>query len=262
MTTTTAILDLGPPQTEKGAVHRHLWIAGYQDRRVPALVLTPEGAQGPRPVVALGHGAGGSKDEPQMLSIARWLVRREGWAVAIIDGPVHGERRTGNGQVGLEARQALVDRQTYDGMAVDWQRTIDACGELPDVGNEPAAYLGFSMGTVLGIPTVAGEPRFQCAVLAIGGIIGDRPSLLDEAARTIDRPVLMINQSEDEIFSRESTFRLYDALSGPKRVFFYPGGHTGVPREAMERVREFLRAQLAGESAADGAQRGLVAASF
>jgi dienelactone hydrolase len=252
-----AILELDPPQTAKGVTTQHLWIAGFEGRRVPALVLTPDGADGPRPVVLLGHGAGGSKDEPQMLQIARWLVRREAFAIAIIDGPVHGERRsTANGDVGLEARQALVSPKTYQGMAFDWQRTLDVCGELPNVGNERPAYLGFSMGTVLGIMTVAAESRFLCAVLAIGGIMGDGASPLSRAAATIDRPVLMINQSEDEIFSRESTFRLYDQLAGPKRVFFYPGGHTGVPREAMERAREFLHAHMAGESAETDAPRG------
>ena len=253
----SALVELEAPKTEKGVSAQHLWVAGYEGRRVPALVLTPEDTDGPRPVVLLGHGLTGSKDEPQMLQIARWLVRREAFAVAIIDGPVHGERRaTSAGDVGPEARQALVSPETYQGMAADWQRTLDACGELPNVGNERPAYLGFSMGTVLGIMTVASEPRLLCAVLAIGGILSDRPNQLDEAAAKIARPVLMINQSEDEIFSRESTFRLYDQLAGPKRVFFYPGGHTGVPREAMERVREFLHAHLAGDGAETDAPRG------
>jgi dienelactone hydrolase len=252
-----AILELGQPQTEKGVTTRHLWIAGCDGRQVPALVVTPEGASGPRPVIMLGHGAGGSKDEPQMQSIARWLVRRESFAVAIIDGPVHGERRADGGDaVGVQAREAMRSREVYEEMAVDWQRTVDACGELPDVSNDRAAYLGFSMGTVLGVPAVAAEERFRCAVFAIGGVLGSRPNVLEEAARTISRPVLMINQTEDEIFSRESAFHLYDALSGPKRVFFYPGGHTGVPREAMERVREFLHAHLAGEGIEEGAPRG------
>ncbi len=245
---TDAILELGPEQTEKGVSTRHLWISGYQERRVPALVLTPEDADGSRPVVMLGHGAGGRKDEPRMLSIARWLVRREGWALAIIDGPVHGERLLeGEERVGQQARQALLDPITYEGMAVDWQRTVDACGELPNVGTQRAAYLGFSMGSVLGVPVVAAEPRFRCAVFAIGGIMQEGSNLLSQAASQISRPALLINQSEDEIFSRESAFRLYDALAGPKRILFYPGGHTGVPREAMDRVREFLRAHLAGE---------------
>src|SRR3990170_7920663 len=255
---TNVILELGSPQVEKGVRMQHLWIDGVGGRRAPGLVLTPEDARGQRPAVMLGHGAGGSKDEEQMRRIARWLVHREGWAVAIIDGPVHGERRRADdgGQVGQVARQALVDRTVYEAMAVDWQRTVDACGELPDVGNQRIAYLGFSMGTVLGVPAVAAEPRFSCAVFAIGGIIQDGPNLLREAAERIDRPVLMINQSEDEIFSREAAFRLYDALSGPKRVFFYPGGHTGVPREAMERVREFLHAHLADEAVETDAPKG------
>ncbi len=254
---TSTILELDPPQTEKGVTTQHMWISGFEGRRVPALALTPQDAEGPRPVVLLGHGLGGSKDEPQMLQISRWLVRREAFAVAIIDGPVHGERRTtSDTNVGLEARQARAAPETYEGMAADWQRTLDACGELPNVGNERAAYLGFSMGTALGIMTVANEPRFLCAVLAIGGILGDRPNELDEAAAKIDRPVLMINQSEDEIFSRASTFRLYDSLAGPKRIFFYPGGHAGVPREAMERAREFLHAHLASDGAETDAPGG------
>jgi len=254
---TKTILDLGPEQTEKGVTTRHLWIAGHEGRRVPGLVLTPEGAEGPRPAIMLGHGAGGSKDELRMLQIARWLVRREGCAVAIIDGPVHGERAVaGASDVGLYARQALSDRATYEAMATDWRATVDACGELSNVGNQRVAYLGFSMGTVLGIPAVASEPRFRCAVFAIGGIFEQRQGFMSDAASRIALPVLMINQSEDEIFTRESTFRLYDALSGPKRVFFYPGLHSGVPREAMEQVREFLHAQLTGEDVESGTPRG------
>ena len=252
-----AILEQGQAQAEKGVRTQHLWIAGFEDRRVPALVLTPEDAHGPRPVVMLGHGASQSKDDRQTLPIARWLVRREGWAVALIDGPVHGERRSDDGgNVGQEGREALLHRETYEAMSVDWQRTVDACGELPDVGNQPAAYLGFSMGTILGVPAVAAEPRFSCAVFAIGGILGERPNLITEAAAQITRPVLMINQTEDEIFSREAAFHLYDALAGPKRIFFHPGGHTGVPREAMERIREFLHAHLTGEGDERGAPTG------
>ncbi len=255
---TNVILELGPIQTEKGVSTQHLWVAGFEGRRVPALVLTPEDASGQRPVVLLGHGVADSKDDPKMLSIARWLVRRERWAVVLIDGPVHGERRSGEGaDVSQEGRVALGKPETYEEMTDDWRRTLDACGELPDVGNQRAAYLGFSMGTLLGVPMVAAEPRFRCAVFAIGGTIGERqPNLLTRAAEQIERPVLLINQSEDASFSREAAFRLYDAMSGPKRIFFYPGGHSAVPREAMDRAREFLRGHLADEGGDSGAPPG------
>ena len=255
---TNVILELGPTQTEKGVSTQHLWVAGFKERRVPALVLTPEDASGQRPVVLLGHGVADSKDDPKMLAIARWLVRREHWAVVLIDGPVHGERRSGEGaDVSQEGRVALGKPETYEAMTDDWRRTLDACGELPDVGNQRAAYLGFSMGTLLGVPMVAAESRFRCAVFAIGGAISERqPDLLTQAAKQIKQPVLQINQSEDLLFSREAAFRLYDALSGPKRIFFHPGGHSAVPREAMERVREFLHGHLASEGGDSGAPRG------
>lgn len=256
--TASAILEAGQQQTEEGVTTQHLWIDGHEGRRVPALMFTPENAGGPRPVVMLGHGAGGRKDEPQMLAIARWLVLGEGWACAVIDGPVHGERRSdGRTDVGEEGLAALMDRETFPAMAADWQRTVDACGELPDVGNEAAAYLGFSMGAVLGIPTVAEEPRFRCAVFAIGGIQAERPNLLSRAAARIDRPVLLVNQSEDELFSREAVFRLFDPIAGPKSVTFYPGAHGEVPREAMEQMRAFLRAHLAGKGEQSDAPPGV-----
>jgi predicted esterase len=115
--------------------------------------------------------------------------------------------------------------------------------------------MGFSMGCVLGILTVAQEPRIRSAVFAIGGILAEERNFLNEAAESIDRPVLMINQSEDELFSRASTFRLYDALRGPKSVAFHPGLHSAVPREAMELTRGFLRAELT-EAAPVDAPRG------
>jgi dienelactone hydrolase len=228
---TSVIVEQGREATEKGVTTQRLIIAGHEGRRTPAIVLTPEGAEGPRPVVLLGHGAGGHKEEPQMLSIARWLARREQFAVAIIDGPVHGDRKV-DGADDREAYRALAHPETYEGMAVDWQRTLDACAEHPNIGDQRAAYMGFSMGCVLGIMTVAREPRITCAVLAIGGLLQDGASTLRDAAASIERPVLMIN------------------------LFFFPGKHSGVPREAMERVREFLHAQLTDESLAGDAPRG------
>ena len=82
-------------------------------------------------------------------------------------------------------------------------------------------------------------------MFAIGGILQAERDFLSEAAASIERPVLLMNQSDDELFSREAAFRLYDTVRGPKRIIFHPGLHAAVPREAMELVRDFLRLQLA-----------------
>ena len=144
---TKAILELGSTQTEQGVSTQHLWIEGFEGRRVPALVLTPEDASGQRPVVLLGHGVADSKDDSKMLAIARWLVRREHWAVALIDGPVHGERRSRAGaDVSEEGRVALGKRDTYEEMIADPAGALrvaaDLCGlpmrdgPLPALGDD------------------------------------------------------------------------------------------------------------------------------
>jgi len=284
----SAVLELSAPAVDRGIVTRRLKVAGHQDRTVPAILLTPEGATGPRPAILIGHGAGGDKEAEPFPAIGRLFVRRCGWASVNIDGPIHGERRPPGlddpVQHFAEVRKLLGRRETYEAMAADWRGVVDALGELEDVGNQRVAYIGFSMGTVLGVPAVAAEPRIECAVFCIGGVAraggaealvrnlgGDAGKLpvqeveaatparnnflLQSAARIGQRQVLMLNQSEDEAFSREGAFQLYDALTGPKRIFFYPGQHVQMPPESMNQAVLFFREHLAGEAAPD-APRG------
>jgi hypothetical protein len=42
----------------------------------------------------------------------------------------------------------------------EWQATLDALQELPEIGAEgPAGYFGLNMGTAIGVPLTAIEPR-------------------------------------------------------------------------------------------------------
>ena len=284
----SVILNLSAPAADRGIVTRRLKVAGHQGRAVPAILLTPQGATGRRPVVLIGHGAGGDKEAEPFPTIGRLFVRRCGWASVIIDGPIHGERRPPGLEDPVlhfaEVRKLLGRRQTYEAMAADWSGVVDALGEIEDVGSRQVGYIGFSMGTVLGVPAVAAEPRIRCAVFCIGGVArpggaealvrnlgGDvrrlpvheveaaTPArnnyLLEAAARIGQRQVLMLNQSEDEVFSREGAFQLYDALSGPRRIMFFPGLHVQMPPESMNQAVLFFREHLAGEAAPE-APRG------
>src|SRR4051812_50193135 len=79
------------PTVSHGVVERRFDVRG--DREVvPGILWTPEGATGPRPLVLIGHGGGGDKRMPYVLSLARRLVRHAGYAVAAIDGRGHGDR--------------------------------------------------------------------------------------------------------------------------------------------------------------------------
>src|SRR4051812_44530895 len=79
------------PMVSHGVVERRFDVPG--DREVvPGILWSPEGATGPRPLVLIGHGGGGDKRMPYVLSLARRLVRHAGYAVAAIDGTGHGDR--------------------------------------------------------------------------------------------------------------------------------------------------------------------------
>ena len=59
---------------------------------IPGVLLTPEDATGPRPLILMGHGGGQHKKAPGILAGAHRFVAEGGFAVAAIDAPDHGDR--------------------------------------------------------------------------------------------------------------------------------------------------------------------------
>ncbi len=198
------------------------------------------------PLVLLGHGASGDRHQQPIPHLARKLARDEGIFGLAIDGPVHGRRMQGAG--GRDAMRTEWSRPgNVDDMVADWRAALDAVQALPEVGSGPVGYWGLSMGTIYGAPLVADEPRITAAVLGLMGIAGPssyRPIIADAATR-ITCPVLFISQLEDELFTREQSMELFDALaSTDKRFHANPGLHPDVPVEELRHSREFLASHL------------------
>lgn len=221
---------------------------------VPGLLWTPaelSPGSGPVPLVALGHGASRDKTQDVVVALARRLVRHHQVAALAIDGPVHGERRASAGAspqvVFLEFAQrwaAEGDAMT-DQMVADWRAALDAVASLPEVDGERLGYWGLSMGTILGLPLVAAEPRMQAAVLGLCGLTGPTRERLARDAQRIGVPVLFIVQWHDELFPRDTAFALFDALaSADKRLHASPGEHGAVPAEELDHAEAFLAARL------------------
>ena len=136
-------------------------------------------------------------------------------------------------------------------MNADWASTLD---ELLASGQfDPArvGYWGLSMGTVLGLPFVASEPRISAAVLGACGFVGSSAARGRFAARLRDDapnmacPVLFMVQWDDEIFDRAGALELFDTIgSVDKRMHVHPGKHGAFPQEAADAGREFLAARL------------------
>jgi hypothetical protein len=94
------------------------------------------------------------------------------------------------------------------------------------------------MGTAIGVPLTAVEPRITAAVFGLHW-----PEALAEYARRITIPIEYALQWDDEHIPRESGLALFDAFaSKEKSLHVNSGTHKELPRfEADSAVRFFVR---------------------
>lgn len=255
--------------TEKGVTERRfdLEVDGQQ---VPGIEWRPEGAPGPLPAVLIGHGGTQHKRVPNVLSLARRLVRHLGYAAYALDAPGHGERVTD--QAGADAARKRLERRIGDGTGAkglqlspeeatawvkrtrrgvaEWKALVDQLESTGAVDGGRLGYWGVSMGTAIGLPFVAAEPRVRAAVLGLAGL-GSRPGADDfeEAARSLRIPVLFLFQWDDELMTRESGMALFDAIgSEEKTMHVNPGGHVAMPLHERDAVEAFYVRHLGAAS--------------
>lgn len=240
--------------TEMGVTERAFELE-VDGERVPGIIWAPEGAKGPRPLLLMGHGGTQHKRIDTMLSRARTFVRHHGYAVVAIDAPGHGERTTPEqqaaasaairariaGQVRERSPEELRQMGERTRRAVpEWKATLDAVHQLDYVAGGPVGYWGVSMGTAIGVPFVASEPRVKAAVFGLAGLRmgGDE---FEKAARSIEIPILFVFQWHDELVSREQGLALFDAFgSKEKTMHINPGGHVQVPGHEREAYESFF----------------------
>jgi len=221
----------------------------------PGVVWAPAQAADPRPLVLLGHGGSQHRTAPRVVARARRLVTENGYAVAAIDvpgwggRPVPAEYEPFNAELGelIAAGKPLGDAFARRGVVAaalavpEWQATIDALTALDWIGpGGGVGYWGVSLGSAIGVPLVAAEPRIGAAVL---GLIGHET--LEEAARRITVPVRFLLQWDDEIFPREWGLALFGAIgSADKTLHANPGGHTATPTFEVDSSVRFFRRHL------------------
>jgi dienelactone hydrolase len=177
-------------------------------------------------------------------------------AAATIDGPFHGDRaaaQTDRRQFQERMAAVGVDKVT-DSMVDDWCATLEALSQLDTIDADRIAYLGFSMGTRFGLPYVAAAgDRLRCAVLGKNGMRQASPasaatnmaSRFQQDAPKIRVPVLFHVQWDDELFSRDGQFELFDVLGArDKRLIAFPGPHGTATPAAIQAWCEFVEHHL------------------
>jgi dienelactone hydrolase len=237
-------------ETSSDGVFEQLFLLGD----LPGVLWTPAGADGARPLIAMGHGGGESKTAPDIVDRARRFVVECGYAVVAIDAPSHGDRpdheeftriaieyearlEAGEGLAPLIAGfQALVVRQ----IVPEWQAVFDAVQKLSHVGTGPVGYWGVSLGCVIGVPLVAAESRVRAAVLGLGGAEAST-----ETAARITVPVEFLMQWDDERVPRTQSLALFDAFASiEKTLHANPGTHGQVPAFEIESTLRFFARHL------------------
>ncbi|MCX4748847.1 alpha/beta hydrolase [Kitasatospora sp. NBC_01287] len=225
---------------------------------VPGVLWSPASDSAERaPLVLMGHGGGAHKKHPAMAGRAQRLVADGGFHVAVIDAPGHGDRpRTAQDEreiAELRAAQAAgepagpivvrYNARLAELAVPEWQATLDALQQLPEIGADgPVGYFGIALGTAIGVPLVAVEPRITAAVLGLMW-----PDALLEAARRITVPIEFDLQWDDELIPREAGLALFDAFgSTEKTLHANAGKHFDFPRFEADSAVRFLARHLGG----------------
>ncbi len=232
---------------------------------VPAIIWTTAKKPGPAPVILIGHGATQHKRVANVLSLARRFVGDLGFTAVAIDAPDHGDRvvdvaasdarrarlaqriAAGPGQGSVMNLSADDTRRWIENISrgvSEWRAVIDLLETDGLVRDGRLGYWGVSMGTMIGLPLMASEPRLRAAVLGLAGLPPE-PGPLEAAARRTTAPVLFVFQWNDELVTREAGLRLFDALgSTDKAMHINPGGHLGTPLYERLNYVAFFRRHL------------------
>ncbi len=240
-----------------GARERRFTVARGEGREVPGVLWTPAGGTGPWPLALIGHGASGSKDEGYVATIGRRLAAGHRVAAAAVDGPVHGARRRDRNASPMLVMAQFAQLWAGDGdamtdaMVADWRAVLDALTALPELAAGPVGWWGLSMGTIIGLPFVAGDSRIDVAVLGLMGLTGPTRERIGRDAPRVRCPVLFLAQWDDEMFPHADALALWELLgTGDKRLHIHPGTHGALPDEAFDASLAFLVDRLRRPAAA------------
>lgn len=238
------------------------------EHTVPGMHWIPTVGAATYPTVCIAHGGFQHKLHSNVPELALQLVRNLGIGAVALDAPDHGDRIPNNETAkaaAKAARAAAVNATTGGGKLrpIDPERlakmaarvrqhTVEWRALLDDLQNDdrwaagPFGWWGVSMGTANGIAVTATDDRIACAVFGLNAL---QPTN-EEHARAITVPILFLNQSDDELMTRDAALALWDAFaSTDKTMHINPGGHVQVPRFERDASEAFFRRHLLSKDA-------------
>jgi dienelactone hydrolase len=219
------------------------WVDGPHED-IPGLVYLPKDADAPLPLVLMQHPGTGSKEDYFVAEVARQWARR-GWVCGGIDAPMHGDRED------YDPMGLFRDRERFPEITAQFAEevtaTIDALADELPVDTARIGYIGYSLGSMLGVPAVARDGRFKVAAFCLvgeGGLVGPasgETSLVPGLERVAVRIVAKAN---DELVPRAATEALYDAIRGEKDIVWLPGGHFEIGPDVIKAAVDWVKDRI------------------
>jgi dienelactone hydrolase len=224
-----------------GTLERVSFDAAYGDERVIVYLMQPEGVEPPyQPVIWLaGANILFMRDTERFVEQGLGLLNFVPKSGRMLVVPIFAgtfERNTD----GQTQRRFFADSARRE-LLFKWQkdlgRTLDYLEERGDVQHDRVAYVGLSLGAIVGPGLAAREPRIASLILWSGGF----PAFANEAfakdyVSAVVRtriPVLMLNGRYDFVFPFETHQRSFYQMLGTtesnKRHVVYDAGHFAFP---------------------------------
>ncbi len=236
----TGDLDWGDETRAADGLSEREFALVVDGERVPGVLWCLPDAGSARPLVMAGHGFMLDRHFPFPLPSVRALASEHGCAVAVLDAPCHGDRRR---DVTQPAEQTAEDYQAYWGkfagsrVAREYAESAAALRQLPELQGGTLGYWGLSLATQYGLGWLSELPAVRAAVLGLFG--GGR--VVAHYASRVRCPVFFVQQLDDEIHSRETVAKLFDAIAAEdKQLAANPGLHVEVPDRAIRTATRFL----------------------
>lgn len=235
----------------------HFWLRTTHERRIPGILVIPKNRPAPAPVVFLQHGI--HSDKEFMLDYGAQYLLDAGFAVVGIDAEYHGERKIDAS--GSEFKHLYLLRELFVQTVIDIGRTIDYLEQRKDADAGKVAYLGHSMGSLIGVIAAGVDKRIKATILlgtgdfahSYGPVFRYIPEYeyiapviepLNFAGAISPRPLLIIQGKKDNGFPGVSTEKLFEAAGEPKKIVWLDGGHLPPADEVMPITIEWLNKYL------------------
>ena len=239
-------------------IQEKIVFTGVRGGRVPGYLAYPKGQKGRLPLILLIHAGASSKEawwEADSFERGKLLCEKLlqlGFAILALDAQFHGERSINNDY--LPVYPMYFDKKWFfrfrDGVMEtvgDYFRAIDYLKSRAEVDVARIGVAGHSMGGVIALIFAALSPNVKAAVGCVAACTDPwmYPATPVNMAQGILAPTLLLAARSDELFSIESSERLYRSLKAKdKKLEFYDGGHR-LPESNIARTVEWLQQHMA-----------------